>query len=119
MKVEYHVTSLEISKQLKEAGFEKESLFYWYFHPIDKIWHINYGIPVYSSTERYGSYIATEIVEELPNHGLSIYKVLGNLWCVEGQADNDPVKFRDEKLCDCLAKMWLWLNKEKNQESKQ
>jgi hypothetical protein len=134
---EQYVISLEISKQLKEAGWKKETEFEW----------CNVGSKdadtwiLYHHTEMHKYYpkgelfapLATEILEELPReiilqeqgkifelvitHTLSGYYVY--YFCFRYLDDEKTM--RDEGLCpivpqdtlpNALAKMWLYLKKE-------
>lgn len=89
MSIEQHVTSLELSQQLKELGFPQDSLFYWVKFKGD------YPIHVYSSeligpfTEyaessvefKVSAYTASELMEfyDIKNahHGIKLFKSPG------------------------------------------
>ena len=64
-----HVTSLEISKQLAEAGIVIDSKFWWHFK-IDELGNRCYGklvhFPSNTSANDYPAPIATELLERLP-----------------------------------------------------
>ncbi len=72
--MERHTVSLEIAKQLKEAGWKKETEFWWYEYisAVDKenklvLENIEPHWTVNDKTKtKYPAPLATEILEELP-----------------------------------------------------
>lgn len=115
MSIEQHVVSLELAKQLNEAGWKKETQFVW-----AKSLHTEGYFLLDRKTAEdivepfvFSACLATEILEELPIdingrlltivEGNGIYDVdYGINW--HGQQD----KF----LPNALAKMYLYLKKE-------
>lgn len=71
MKLEEQVTSLEISKRLKELGIDQQSLFYW--HNIDSIPSIicNHWYPERSGDFFISAFTTSELLEMLPHHLVS------------------------------------------------
>ena len=108
---EKHVTSLEISKQLKEAGWTKETEFWWVHNKLRDEDKLCYGLTQCfkdhpESWEYYPAPLATEILEELTNDQINDYtEQQGNIldW------DDTVNLFRNP---DALAKLWLHLKKE-------
>lgn len=63
--IEKHVTSLDISKRLKELGVEKKSLFYWIQEGENfELGQFTFGIPTGKIV--YPAYLSTELLEWLP-----------------------------------------------------
>lgn len=119
--IESHVTSLEISKKLKESGWTKETEFWWGIKIIGKA---NQHPALYSNEiaqiyinnkvgEFYPAAFATEILEELPNRmaGVGVLKIykFPNEYEIT-YASIYPQK--DKTLLDALAAMWLYLKQE-------
>ena len=139
------VTSLEVSKQLKETGYPQESLFYWVvgnkFMKNPNEWYLNER--VYNGTPSgFENYISaptsSELMEMLPYVSLEQFLLNKYPWRIIDKEEKDRflgldilVKTgynaslpkekiyvcsyldwaitEDKNLCDCLAKMWLYL----------
>lgn len=128
-------TSLELSKQLKKVGFEKESLFYW--AKIENNWRcvyreeiINYEawIGEFDVFEKYPAYTAEELLEWLPifidyedddtdafRYGLKIIRLAGGQ--INSMYENIDELVLSESyennLHDSLAKLLIRLIEEK------
>ena len=126
MKLENQVTSLELAKQLKEAGYPQEGLFYWWkkagltpkvdFHAYVKF--SNYvdlkDIFVVAPT-------VAELGEALPDFvaedfGLEMIKI-GKSWVInytwEYVNESGAIGGESsENLAECFALMWLKLKEE-------
>jgi len=126
--MEKHCVSLEIAKQLKEAGFKKETEFWWVmpnFLDTNKEFRIalkdnavyqalNFGgLLKEQIIAFYPAPLATEILEELPV-GYYATRLLDKddkfYKCINSDFTKD---FNGDNLADALAKMWLYLKKEK------
>lgn len=121
-----HVVSLDLAKQLKEAGYSQQSEFY--FRPTGSIYHGD-GHP--TLPDDVAAPLSTELLEQLPEtiydedessgmkYDLDIWKKEG-LYHVAYWWDEDTrrlsnvkhMKFSDASLPNALAEMWLWLKKE-------
>jgi hypothetical protein len=120
-----HCVSLELAKQMKEAGFNKETEFWWVHNKIRDTWEIKYGLSEcikehQESWEHYPAPLATEILEELPNElgnlkELTIHKLPEEKWRVNYWDDEKLkcIQKFDKSLPNALAKLWLYLRKEK------
>jgi len=128
--MEKHCVSLELAKQMKEAGWKKKTEFWWIF-PSGS--HKGFELVNFRplSSEHYPAPLATEILEELPL-GIAIKKyncdALAKMWlylkkynAVGGLGyevifpykSNPEISggFCELLFCDALAKMWLYLKK--------
>lgn len=105
--------SLETAKKLKEAGFRKDTYFFWNLD-LELNWYIQ---PVQGL---FKSPTTDELLEELHTAHIT----LGNLMfkkvirkkvikyqCQYGNQDQSPF-FENESLHEALASMWLWLKAE-------
>jgi hypothetical protein len=114
-------TSLELSKELKENGFKQDSIFAWY--KVNGKYHNSY----YRHHEKDDicSPTAEELLEELPEmieddvvYFLTMrkdrvsYRSLNNNILGTGQI------YYESKLCNALAKMWIYLKKNNLLEGK-
>lgn len=139
MKLEQQVCSLELSKRLKELGFEQESLFYWYgarkFNLImnseirDILWDERCFENLTETAElkeRFSAYTVAELGEMLPEtidqndddspYFLNIHKEKDNdLWQIRyGNSEDEHCIYILEKTeADARAKMLIYL-KENN-----
>jgi len=136
-----HCVSLELAKQMKEAGWKKETEFWWTdcndkFEVVDKYYDLcSYvhdclangspcnGQPIYKFADIkdmdfdiYPAPLATEILEELPKEikgigNLHIYSIQ-NGWLVTYGTE---IQIRGNSLfvCNALAKMYIYLAEEK------
>ena len=100
---EKHVTSLEISKELKKAGFSKETEFWWSMYWKEFKLYSNRPHKEFIG-EYYPAPLATEILEELPEF-LDL-----------ARQDDFTVSygdgfFEDKSLPNALALMWIYLRK--------
>lgn len=123
IKLEQQVTSLELSKKLKELGVKQESLFYWAsymryehtgkgFRRVDDVWQIDMFGSVNGGTnptgkEVYSAFSVAELGEMLPEstkfyHSVD-YKDKWVCWC-----QNLDV-IREDTLVNCAAKMLIYL----------
>jgi len=113
-----HCTSLEISKQIKVAGWKKEMEFWWVYRNKDYPYKLEYGHPVALSLESdiIPAPLATEILEELPykinEHYLTITKDVENYYNVHY---GSRILVTGIGLSNALAKLWLYLQKESKQ----
>lgn len=133
--IEQHVTSLELSKKLHEAGLDIETTFYWtpYMNGELLRWCVSTSrnwkppSPFYDDVIDYPAPLATELLEVLPHHiyikehgDLDIMKMpdvtflVGYMDCVneakwiERKEDELGLQF-EGKLPNALALMWLYL----------
>ena len=123
MNIEQHVVSLELAKQLKEAGYPQETLFYWIgiegeVGDLCRKGEAPLADFILNNDEKLKKYVpegfcyAAPLASELGEH----LKFLGNYleithwkhgWRVY---DKDHGGFQEDfNLSDCLAKMWLYL----------
>jgi len=117
-----HVVSLEIAKQLKEVGWKKDTMFWWCngatTHLFTTPTHLHFSE---CKADHFPAPLATEILEELPDWwgeneaGIIIFKDCGTWFvqCKKNMLDKPIVDFNDDNLCNALAKMWLYLKKNK------
>ena len=118
MKLENQVVSLELSKQLKEAGYEQSGLWWW------NIWGDNVGRPFLSHSkgglvEDMTPYLfvaptVAELGERLPeivNYHKSCEGTKDFMLCYIDYRDFLH-ETRDENEANARAKMWLYLKKE-------
>lgn len=118
-----HCVSLELSKQLKEAGYKQEGEFWWSW-----LQDANFNNHIALVTERqedwygdiatricYVAPLASEIMERLPHSKIAwIGKTIDGRYRIDEQDGGHTGAMRvDENLCNALAKMWLYLKKEK------
>jgi hypothetical protein len=115
------VTSLEISKQLKETGWKKETEFYWLpcFNGVKEEWHL---VPKKElcgcggCKEALPAPLATELLEELPSEledtCVLLIRKLEKEYEVGYGVDSITKEFEDKSLPNALAKMRLYLKKE-------
>ena len=120
MKIEYHVTSLELSKKLKDIGLTSESCLFWWGRPNNfNVYGIAYVLDVISKDENYfaelyPAFTVAELMEMLPSilysdtasgcdFSLSIYKP-NDYWHI-GYFHGHQTKFMSSypKLVDLLA----------------
>jgi len=134
MEISKQACSLSLSKQLKEAGYPQEGLWWWNTHydaghwlhrfgdGFDEMMVIssdkrnfmlkNYDIKAYRTYREYSAPTVAELGERLPR-GLKFYK--------EGRINKGTIYFcskgeftiiEADTEADCRAKMWLYLKKE-------
>lgn len=128
MKLENQVTSLELSKRLKELGVKQGSAFYWYFSIDDNKWKITDNELL--KDERWewcSSFTVAELGKMLPRSiemkssdigfrgvWLSIGKTIDNDWYVMYSDPHPANKYRTfaenaETTADSMAKMLIYL----------
>ncbi len=139
-KLESHVVSLEIAKLLKEAGWKKETEFWWEWGQMSKKWDIvknitcpNNGVDRFG-VDYYPAPLATEILEELPRtlerktknadtghkemilpYDLRIKLHYHDYPIYVGYIGMQGIQSHyeeDNNVINALAKMWLYLKKE-------
>lgn len=116
MKLEQQVTSLELSKKLKELGVKHESYFAHYFNAgeptgaIVETFLYKDASSDFKDTKLLSAFTVAELGEMLPKR-CSTHKSLDNdsEWC-GWYADDDHI-FRANTEADARAKMWLYLKK--------
>jgi len=141
-----HCVSLEIAKQLKEAGWKKETEFWWEkifvietakLYPQEKVLSIRLvkGKPIISEEDDgvlfYPAPLATEILEELPEefeykeHTYRLQIGKNDKWYAVWYDSTDKIEINsawskltfneenEDTLPNALAKMWLYLKKER------
>lgn len=105
-------TSYEISKKLKEAGFDAESSFFWCRLDKDLIRiHISQSHSVPESIDKIKAYDLETILDALPKINKQEYSTL---LCSDGivYVNDDYIsvgKEKNESLADTAGKMWLLL----------
>lgn len=65
MKLENQLTSLELSKKLKELGVKQESLWY-YFRPLGSTSEFSIGMEIERDDEVFSAFTVAELGEKLP-----------------------------------------------------
>lgn len=110
MDIEKQVTSLELSKRLKELGVEQESLFWWvnYDYPLgvrDDLWNVQGNHVGYK--EYYSAFTVAELGEMLPE-GIRSSKYQRKWICKKGHTRNTYYEYADTE-ADARAKMLIYL----------
>lgn len=105
MKIEPHVTSLEVSKKLKELGVKQENLFCWFTvtngtHQLD---YNTYKQGELFSNEYVSAFTASELLGLIP---LSI-----NDWVFRIESYNGVYEV---KYCDFSGEKQLWVSSHTN-----
>jgi hypothetical protein len=118
--MEKHCVSLEIAKKLKESRWSKETKFWWILNKIRETWEIKYGLSEcikehQESWEHYSAPLSSEILEELPDVSFDIC-ARKDKWFVFFQDNTKGEKInlvrKGNNVCDVLAQIWLYLEKE-------
>jgi len=110
--IEQKVTSLELSKRLKELGVKQESYFYYVDGDLwDKTAQSDYEMP---STPSRDKWISAFLAEEL---GELLKKVDFNIWYSYPDwrlklSDDIETRGRDESLTNAMAEMIIYLKKQ-------
>jgi hypothetical protein len=122
MKLENQVVSLELSKRLKELGFEQESLFAW--TELNGDWFIYYidrdggfSIPKSSEEKFISAYTVAELGEMLARGMEGCWKGIDGKWRV-GWTHSPKNKglqdvFESDTEADARAKMLIYLKENK------
>ena len=132
MNIKDQVISLAVAKELKEAGVNSPSLFYW------RIWSdgsvgcamcdeedFDFSGTGKTVVEKIQAYTAAELIEKLPGfirqsndtkYILSIHKfsdgyAIGYERCYDNVLKYFLQEFESEKLADALAEMLIWWRK--------
>jgi hypothetical protein len=122
MKLEEQVTSLELSKRLKELGVKQESFFKWQRResPYTDGWALGSGhLGDYAVAESYSAYTVSEISEMLNTELTDVsesdsftLKISSDMdfWYVNyGNGETESHTTDDRSLADALAKQMIYL----------
>lgn len=105
------VTSLELSKRLKELGCKQDSLFYWDDHSDIGEGFIVTQEPDY--TDAVSAYTAEELGEMLPKWYATYSDTIKDrevFICEQGDMTKPPYKFFEaETMADAMAEMLIFL----------
>lgn len=106
--------NLDLSKQLKEAGYPQKSFFSWSWYGNRNYpdWEV---IPKWGNESEYAAPLADEILEQLPCATQQEWFVISKNpskeeWVIDWNTKNEM--FKGDTLADAAAKMWLYLKKE-------
>jgi hypothetical protein len=115
-----HVTSLELSKRMKELGFPQRSIFGWcqnYTRKSGEYKKDSKPYIQYKGSHDYSAYLASELGEWLPNEKLMIDKDTNDysldLFGTERKERKFAGGFCGENLCDAMAEMLIYLAENK------
>lgn len=119
MQLTEQVTSLKLSKRLKELGVKNESLFYWNLYGDGiKIWYELRYFEQHSTPVQYSAFTASDLLEMLPyeikkeNHA---YRLFIEKYCdtyvvtYSTYVINVDLQTPSRSLSDALAKMLIYL----------
>lgn len=126
--IQNHVTSLELSKRLKELGVKQESLFYWndsglgLAHcQVEFIGSVSQNNLTGQKPNFYSAFLASELGEMLPffiEHNGKICNLVqektGQTWYLRYKHETKNtvtalISFKDDTEVDALAKMLIYL----------
>ena len=115
-----HVTSLELSKRLKELGVKQESLFYWINFEENRPEVCYFRETNFTNTHKISAFLASELGEMLPYYieydsdkpGDQIYGQMEFAKCADGEwwicYFNGPTQ-KEKSMADTLGKMLIHL----------
>lgn len=123
MKLEEQLTSLELSKRLKELGVKQDSAFYWINDKKNATEEIstlrNIKIPAFAHNHlfHYSAFSVAELGEILKNHTKTLRRDIVNLtiewdrnkWRICCNSANNYKFSSSKKLADATAKMLIQL----------
>jgi hypothetical protein len=117
-----HCVSLELAKQLKEAGFPQEGEFWWVLFEGEKEYVLFYKPESWgfgrTVIDKIATPLATEIIERLPDFIINKNFLSVDIFELVKLRDSYLCKYgvikslQDTNLCNVLAQMWLHLKKE-------
>jgi len=114
MKLKSQVTSLELSKELKSAGYKQEGLWWWYKHD-DKIKIIHPAMVKYMECDNYITQICVaptvaELGDALPEN-IESHKYNNKYNCIALEKEDNKLIYNlwADTEADARAKMWLYL----------
>ncbi len=119
--MEKHVTSLELSKRLKELGVKQKLLFWHELNNIDGgigtgeiVYSKDMSVPVYYSYGYVSSFLASELGEMLPERLFDRYHLnisrIHNVWVVQYSYGLEiEVTSQADTLVNAIAKATIYL----------
>ncbi len=137
-----YITSLEVSKRMKEAGWQKETEFWWNYYELEVSGNkFNFhqlgqmgreGVSVSGNITKHVEYpapLSDEILEELPQCfestlGYSTFTIekLGTMYLVGYELRSDPNEMPLYKMADtlpdALGELWISMQKIKGETKK-
>lgn len=130
---QHHVTSLELARKLKEAGYPQEGEFWWKHYEQSEVGEL----PILARDDEindgfmedyYAAPLCTELLEQLPEYidlpdGSRKYPLIykdhygderGQVYRAYLSDISNPnflgeMRFENQSLPNALAEMWLWL----------
>ncbi len=123
MKLEQQVVSLDLAKQLKEAGYKQEGLFYWWWspfgcHPSNPLKTLHYNetfdeaggwyCTVAPTVAELGEVLKHPNQDILSYHPKSLPDWTGSTWIMYR---NGKVIIEGNTEANARAKMWLYFKK--------
>ena len=116
--IESHVTSLELSKMLRDTGLELKTQFYWRFSNDGgserEIRSIDGGTVPHEDNEYAGCVaapLASELLEALPTYFALTRDENGMYLCEDMRSDGKKFLIASQKnAADACGSTWYWLN---------
>lgn len=130
--MEWQVTSLELSRKIKELGFPQDSLWRWVIYKRVKFTRLkqHYFDSEFNEEKWYSAPTVAELLELMPktielennpfSYGINI-TTFGKKWIITYESDalridSVPEDYHSEKdvnINNALAKMWIYLKENK------
>ena len=112
MKLEQQVVSLELAKELKEAGYPQEGIWSWSDNK-DRVWLVPTKIADKHWMEYTVAPTVAELGEALPDIQMAKFGEGDKRWaCGYNNGTSKDKRFCDWLMCNVMAKMWLYLKRE-------
>ena len=123
MELENQVTSLELSKELKENGYPQEGLWWWidddrgFILPATdkenlKGWRKITRVFIAPTVAELGEKLPRALYIDTNNYWFGTRKIPDNTWDVLYDSKYNTIRTSADTEVNARAKMWLWLKKE-------
>ncbi|MEK7180308.1 MAG: hypothetical protein AAB706_02435 [Patescibacteria group bacterium] len=112
---EKHVTSLALSKRLKELGCKQESEYYIHFDKfqnccvIRPLYQAIVPAPIVIPKNWYSTFLASELGEMLPMGYVTWHKTLTEWYCAESVYDDEPNSQQRNTMPEAMGQMLAYL----------
>ena len=117
MNIEQQVVSLELAKQLKDAGYPQEGLWWWVYTTVEypkKHWEFVVSMEPRTFSEYKDIYVAPTVAElgKILRDDCFSYRTREQIWYCYGKIGSGMYSQEADTEADARAKMLLYLHKE-------